>query len=72
LAIEDYSIYEGKNREHIQVFIHVNALSIEDADTQLKHISEALKTKMTKNWKYLPRLSLPTDYNIVILPYKKI
>jgi len=69
LEINHYSIYEGKDKERIQIFIHVNQLSLKSADKQLKSISNALKTKMTKNWKYLPRLSLPEAYNIVTLPY---
>jgi len=72
LEIHQYTMYEGKNKECIQVFIHVHQLSLEDAEHQLKSISDTLKTKMTKNWKYLPTLSLPNAYNILILPYKKI
>lgn len=72
LKIEEYYLLEGKTSERIQVFIKVNSLSLIDADKKLQDISNALKTKMAKSWKYLPTLTLPDDYNIVTLPYKKI
>ncbi|MEY3090040.1 MAG: hypothetical protein RL113_356 [Pseudomonadota bacterium] len=72
MSIEDYFIYQGKDIERVQIFIHVDHLSLEEADAQLKIISNALKEKMTKKWKCLPSLSLPEAYNIVTLPYQKI
>jgi L-rhamnose mutarotase len=72
LDIENYHIYEGKDVERLQVFIEVNQLTLEEADTQLQKLSDALKEKMTKKWKCLPSVSLPEEYNIVTLPYKEI
>ncbi len=72
LDIENYHIYEGKDVERLQVFIEVNQLTLEDADTKLQKLSDALKEKMTKKWKCLPSISLPKEYNIVTLPYKEI
>ncbi|MDQ7047569.1 MAG: hypothetical protein Q9M39_08075 [Sulfurovum sp.] len=72
LDISDYHIYRGKDLERLQVFIAVPALSLQEADTQLQHISDALKTKMTKKWKCLPSLQLPEAYNIVTLPHKTV
>ena len=72
LDIENYHIYEGKDVERLQVFIEVNQLTLEDADTKLQKLSDALKEKMTKKWKCLPSVSLPEEYNIVTLPYKEI
>jgi len=69
LEIENYSIYQGKDRERLQVFIRVDRLTLEEADKQLQTFSDALKEKMTKKWKTLPSLNLPEDYNIVTLPY---
>jgi len=68
----EYYIYQGKDPERLQVFIPVNNLSLEEADTQLRSISDALKEKMTKKWKCLPCSTLPNEYNIVTLPYKEI
>jgi len=72
LGITDYHIYQGKDEEKIQVFIHVNHLPIEEADAQLQTISDKLKQRLTKRWKTLPSLQLPEDYNIVTLPYAKV
>ena len=69
LGIERYYIYQGKSKERIQVFIEVGHLSLEEADKQLKELSEMLKAKLTKKWKCLPDVSLPEAYNIVTLPY---
>lgn len=70
LDISTYSIYQGKDAERLQVFIEVSSLTLEEADTQLQHLSDALKEKMTKKWKCLPSLQLPEAYNIVTLPHK--
>ena len=72
MEISDYYIYQGKDVERLQVFIKVDALTLEEAEAQLKLISEALKEKMTKKWKCLPSLTLPEAYNIVSLPYNRL
>ncbi|MEA2047469.1 MAG: hypothetical protein U9O64_03375 [Campylobacterota bacterium] len=71
LNISNYSIYQGKDVERLQVFIEVDQLSLEEADAKLKTLSDALKVKMSKKWKCLPSLQLPEAYNIVTLPYKR-
>jgi len=71
LEITDYHIYEGKDEERLQVFVKVATLSLEEADNELEVLSNALSKKMVKKWKCLPSSSLPDDYNIVTLPYKK-
>ena len=72
LDINTYHVYQGKDEERIQVFIKVEHLSLEEADTRLRELSQMLKTKLTKKWKCLPDISLPEDYNIVTLPYEKL
>lgn len=72
LGVENYHIYQGKDKERLQVFIPVKELSLEEADTQLKDYSDALKEKITKRWKTLPSLELPESYNIITLPYRQL
>jgi L-rhamnose mutarotase len=72
LGITQYHIYQGKSEERIQLFIEVDHLSLEEADSRLKELSDMLKTKLTKKWKCLPDISLPEAYNIVTLPYQKL
>lgn len=72
MGIDNYHIYRGKDEEKVQVFIHVDHLSLEEADTQLQSISDKLKQRLTKRWKTLPSVQLPEAYNIVTLPYKNI
>ncbi|WP_295421437.1 hypothetical protein [Sulfurovum sp.] len=71
LNIEHYHIYQGKDKEKIQVFIEVDHLPLHEADARLLEISDALKQKLTKKWKCLPSASLPSAYNIITLPYKE-
>ena len=72
LKIDNYHIYQGKDVEKIQVFIEVNRISLKEAELQLKALSLALKQKLTQKWKCLPSSSIPDEYNIVTLPYKKL
>jgi len=72
IDLTNYHIYEGKDEERLQVFIRVDNLSLEEADRQLQELSDALKEKMVKKWKCLPSTSLPREYNIITLPYKKL
>jgi uncharacterized coiled-coil protein SlyX len=72
MNITEYTIYQGKDVERLQVFIAVQEMTLEEADAQLKILSNALKEKMTKNWKCLPSIILPEAYNIVSLPYEQL
>ena len=72
MDISNYHIYQGKDIERLQIFIAVNQLTLEEADTQLQTLSNALKEKMTQEWKCLPSIALPEAYNIVTLPYKTL
>jgi hypothetical protein len=72
MDISEYTICQGKDIERLQVFIAVDQLTLTEADAQLQILSNALKEKMTKNWKCLPSITLPEAYNIVSLPYKKL
>jgi hypothetical protein len=72
LGIKNYHIYQGKDEEKIQVFIEVDHLSLEEAESKLLDLSNALRQKLTKKWKCLPSSLLPDSYNIVTLPYKRI
>ena len=72
LDITNYHIYQGKDVERLQVFIEVDNLALEVANTKLETLSLALKEKMVKKWKCLPCSSLPKEYNIVTLPYKTL
>ena len=72
LDITNYHIYQGKDVERLQVFIEVDNLTLEEANTELETLSLALKEKMVKKWKCLPCSALPEEYNIVTLPYKPL
>ena len=69
MGLVNYSIFEGKDKTRMQVFIKVSSLSLEVAASKLEEISLALQEKIAKRWKCLPSKDLPEAYNIVTLPY---
>jgi hypothetical protein len=71
-GIKTYHIYQGKEKEKVQVFIAVASLTLAEAEKQLDAISEKLRTRLPKRWKTLPSTQLPDAYNIVTLPYKEL
>ncbi|SFV90015.1 hypothetical protein MNB_SV-4-1195 [hydrothermal vent metagenome] len=71
-GIAAYSIYQGRDKERIQVFIQVDRMPLSEAQKRLSMITEKLKSRLPKRWKTLPSTSLPEAYNIVTLPYQKL
>jgi len=69
--IQEYTFYHGKNINTILLFISVDSISLDDATIELNRLSNALSTRLTKEWKCLPDVSLPLEYNIFTLPYKE-
>ena len=67
--IESCFYFQGKKENYIQLFIPVEALALDEADEMVGKISDALETKMPKEWKCFPDKTLPESYNIVTLPY---
>ena len=72
LHIADYQIYQGRDEEHLQLFVAVDNLPLLDAEAQLLAISNTLEQKLTKQWRCLPSSQLPDEYNIAELPYKRL
>jgi len=70
--IRSYQIYQGKRTEKVQLFIEVNGLTLEEAETELQALSDILEQKLDRSWKCLPSASLPEAYNIITLPYKHL
>lgn len=70
LKIEKYYIFKGKSEKHIQVFIPVNKMDLEEATKKLQIISKSLEIKLPPEWQTLPNINLPIDYNIFTLPYE--
>ena len=71
-GIEDFTLFQGRDEEKVQVFIHVHAMSLDEAEKYLAILSDKLKTRVTKRWKTLPSAMLPEAYNIVTLPYRQL
>jgi hypothetical protein len=71
LQVEDYTYYEGRKHNYLQLFIPVDTLPLEEADEMVHKISDALEIRLSKEWKCFPDKTLPACYNIITLPYKK-
>ncbi len=71
LQIEKYQYYKGKKSNYLQLFIPVESLALEEADEMVHKISDALETRLPKEWKCFPDKTLPECYNIITLPYQK-
>jgi hypothetical protein len=69
--IKNYSIYEGKNQEKLQVFIDTKGITLEEAHATLTTFSQKIKKHINSGWKCLPDITLPEEYNIATLPYKE-
>jgi hypothetical protein len=70
LLIKQYNYFQGKKRDYLLLFIPVESLSLQEADEQVQLISDALATRMPKEWKCFPDKTMPECYNIVTLPYE--
>lgn len=70
LKIEKYYIFKGKSEKHLQVFIPVVKMDLEEATKKLQDISKSLEIKLPLEWQTLPNINLPIDYNIFTLPYE--
>jgi hypothetical protein len=71
LNITKYSHYRGAKDDKITLIISVDRLPIDEAYSIVNRVSDALSSKMTKEWKSLPDISLPNEYNILVLPYEQ-
>lgn len=69
--IDTYQYYKGKKSNYLQLFIPVETLTLEEADEMIHKISDALETRLPKEWKCFPDKSLPECYNIITLPYQE-
>ncbi len=70
IKIEKYYILKGKSEKHIQVFIPVHKMDLDEATKKLQVISRSLELKLPLEWQTLPNINLPIDYNIFTLPYE--
>lgn len=70
IKIEKYYIFKGENEKHIQVFIPVHKMDLDEATKKLQVISKSLELKLPLEWQTLPNINLPIDYNIFTLPYE--
>ena len=70
--IAEYIYYRGYRDDMVVLIISVDRVPIEKAYQMVEDISKALSAKMTKEWKILPDINLPLEYNILVLPYGRL
>ncbi|NKQ41532.1 MAG: DUF1882 domain-containing protein [Sulfurovum sp.] len=70
--VDSYQIYQGRDAKKIQLFIEVEKMFVDEAESMLESISSMLEQHISKSWKCLPSSSLPEEYNIVTLPFSHL
>ncbi len=72
LNIENYKCYFNSKKMLFQLFIPRNNISLELAYKEVENIKHHLELKSKKSYKIYPNRFLPKNYNIIILPIKKL
>lgn len=70
MNIKYFYIFKGKTDRHLQIFIPIPKIKLQEAHEKLAEISNLLATKLPVEWRTLPSKNLPEAYNIVTLPYQ--
>ena len=66
--IEKYHFFRGKKEQSLQLFIPVDRLPLEEADEDVRRLSDALEARLPREWKCFPDSTLPECCNIITLP----
>jgi len=68
----NYYVYSGNSDNRLQFYIDVVEMTTTKAQEILEKISTKIESKIPREWKSLPSLNLPDEYNIAKLPYGKL
>lgn len=65
----NFTAFTSKTDGHLHVYIHKGHTTLQEAIQLGKMISMKLAAKQPKQWKMFPTDELPSEYNILALPY---
>jgi hypothetical protein len=66
----NFTAYETKTPGHLHVYIHKGHTTLQEAIQLGKMLSMKLAAKQPKQWRMFPNDEMPTEYNILTLPYE--
>ena len=72
LYIEVFYTYESAKKNHVQIFIPCDNLTLEEAYDTIEKIEYTIEFKSTKRCKILPHKHFPEISNKITLPFKKM
>ena len=65
----NFTAYNSKTPGHLHLYIHKGHTSLTEAIQLGKALSLKLSTKLLKQWRVFPTDELPSEFNILNLPY---
>jgi len=65
----NYTAYHSKTKGHLHLYIHKGHTTLPEAIQLAKTLSMKLATRMPKQWRVFPTDELPSEFNILNLPY---
>lgn len=66
----NFTAYESKTPGHLHLYIHKGHTELREAYQLAKTLSMKLSRKLPVQWKMFPNEDLPTEFNILNLPYE--
>jgi hypothetical protein len=66
----NFTAFETKTPGHLHVYIHKGHTTLQEAIQLGKMLSMKMAAKQPKQWRMFPTQDLPTEYNILNLPYE--
>jgi len=66
----NFTAYKSKTEGHLHVYIHKGHTTLHEAIQLGKTLSMKLSAKQPKQWRMFPNDEMPSEYNILALPYE--
>jgi hypothetical protein len=66
----NFTAYKTKTEGHLHLYIHKGHTTLQEAIQLGKMLSMKLAAKQPKQWKMFPNDDMPSEYNILALPYE--
>jgi len=66
----NFTAYHSKTKGHLHLYIHKGHTTLNEGIQLAKTLSMKLSQKLPKQWRVFPTDELPTEFNILNLPYE--
>ncbi|MDR2034551.1 MAG: DUF1882 domain-containing protein [Helicobacteraceae bacterium] len=65
----NFTAYESGASGHLHLYVHKGHTTLSEGSQLAKTLSAKLAQRLPKQWKTFPTLDLPTEFNILVVPY---